>query len=50
MKSLVKIAIHGLALVGAHEIYKEYTSRKNSKLDAGVRLDGNPTHFSTFTS
>ncbi len=31
MKPFVKIVVNVLALVGAHEIYKEYTSRKNSE-------------------
>lgn len=31
MKSLIKIVVHGLALVGAAEIYKEYVSRKTSE-------------------
>ena len=42
MKTLVRLAINGLALVGAVEIYKEYTSQKNSKTTSVGSLDDQP--------
>ena len=47
LKTLVKFAINGLALVGAHEIYKEYTSRKPSEPVVGS-LDSDPTRSNIF--
>lgn len=49
MKSLVRIAIHGLALVGAHELYKEYQLQKKLN-DAVNRLTKPTTHETPSTS